>query len=112
MKKVEAIIRPTKLSDVRKALEDINMNGMTITTILGTGREEGYIQTYRGIEYDVEFLKKMKIEILIDDERCDACVRAIMESARTGEMGDGKIVIHNVEKVISIRTTEEGRDAF
>lgn len=111
MKKVEAIIKPFKLDDVREALSEIGITGMTATEVRGFGRQKGHTELYRGAEYVVDFLPKIKIEVVIDDERADACVEAIVSAARTGKIGDGKIFVTSVDRVIRIRTGEEDKDA-
>ena len=109
MKKVEAIIRPFKLEDVKLALVNAGIVGMTVSEVRGFGRQKGQVERYRGSEFTVEFLQKLKLEIVIDDDRLDTVVNAIQEAARTGEIGDGKIFISPVESVIRIRTGD--RDA-
>lgn len=112
MKKVEAIIKPFKLDDVREALSEIGITGMTATEVRGFGRQKGHTELYRGAEYVVDFLPKIKIEVVIDDERVDSCVEALVNSARTGKIGDGKIFVTSVDKVIRIRTGETDKDAI
>jgi len=107
MKKVDAIIKPFKLDDVREALSAAGIIGMTATEVKGFGRQKGHTELYRGAEYVVDFLPKMKIEIVINDEQLDACIEAIIGAARTGKIGDGKIFVTEVERVIRIRTGEE-----
>jgi nitrogen regulatory protein P-II 1 len=111
MKKIEAIIKPFKLDDVREALSEIGIAGMTATEVKGFGRQKGHTELYRGAEYVVDFLPKVKIEIVVTDEQTDACVDAITEAARTGKIGDGKIFITSVEKVVRIRTGEQNEAA-
>ncbi|AAU37033.1 MULTISPECIES: nitrogen regulatory protein P-II [Basfia] len=112
MKKIEAIIKPFKLDDVRESLSDIGITGMTVTEVRGFGRQKGHTELYRGAEYMVDFLPKVKLEIIIPDELLDQCIEAIMETAQTGKIGDGKIFVYNVERVIRIRTGEENEDAL
>jgi len=112
MKKIEAIIKPFKLDDVREALSDIGIAGMTATEVKGFGRQKGHTELYRGAEYVVDFLPKMKIEIVVDDEQVEGCIEAITEAARTGKIGDGKIFVTPVERVVRIRTGEEGSAAI
>ncbi|KKO47192.1 MULTISPECIES: nitrogen regulatory protein P-II [Arsukibacterium] len=112
MKKIEAIIKPFKLDDVREALADINITGMTVTEVKGFGRQKGHTELYRGAEYMVDFLPKVKLEIVVGDELVERCVEAIMKTAQTGRIGDGKIFVFEVERVIRIRTGEEDEDAI
>lgn len=112
MKKVEAIIKPFKLDDVRQALSDIGITGMTATEVKGFGRQKGHTELYRGAEYVIDFLPKVKIEIVIADELVDQALEAITNAARTGKIGDGKIFVSDVQRVIRIRTGEEGEDAI
>ena len=112
MKKVEAIIKPFKLDDVRQALSDIGITGMTATEVKGFGRQKGHTELYRGAEYVIDFLPKVKIEIVIGDDRVDPAIEAITNAARTGKIGDGKIFVSDVQRVIRIRTGEEGEDAI
>lgn len=112
MKKIEAIIKPFKLDDVREALADINITGMTVTEVKGFGRQKGHTELYRGAEYMVDFLPKVKLEIVVTDEQVERCVEAIMKTAQTGRIGDGKIFVFEVERVIRIRTGEEDEDAI
>ncbi len=112
MKKIEAIIKPFKLDDVREALSSIGVNGMTVTEIKGFGRQKGHTELYRGAEYVVDFLPKLKLEIVIAEDRVDECVEAITQAARTGKIGDGKIFVLPVEEVVRIRTGERGREAI
>ncbi|MDD0823280.1 nitrogen regulatory protein P-II [Mannheimia sp. AT1] len=111
MKKIEAIIKPFKLDDVREALTDVGITGMSITEIKGFGRQKGHTELYRGAEYAIDFLPKVKIEIVIPDELEEQCIEAIMETAQTGKIGDGKIFVYDVGRVIRIRTGEENEDA-
>ncbi|HEY9040974.1 MAG TPA: nitrogen regulatory protein P-II [Rheinheimera sp.] len=112
MKKIEAIIKPFKLDDVREALADINITGMTVTEVKGFGRQKGHTELYRGAEYMVDFLPKVKLEIVVTDEQAERCIEAIIKTAQTGRIGDGKIFVFDVERVIRIRTGEEDEDAI
>ena len=112
MKKSEAIIKPFKLDDVREALSDIGISGMTVTEVRGFGRQKGHTELYRGAEYMVDFLPKVKIEIIVLDEQLEQCINAIVETAQTGKIGDGKIFVYEVERVIRIRTGEENEEAI
>ena len=112
MKKIEAIIKPFKLDDVREALSEIGVMGMTETEVKGFGRQKGHTELYRGAEYVVDFLPKVKIETVIADDQVDRCVEVITEAARTGKIGDGKIFISPVERAIRIRTGESDDDAL
>ncbi|MEW5756818.1 MAG: P-II family nitrogen regulator [Pseudomonadota bacterium] len=112
MKKIEAIIKPFKLDDVREALSEAGVAGMTATEVKGFGRQKGHTELYRGAEYVVDFLPKVKIELVVRDELVERCVEAITNAARTGKIGDGKIFVTNVERAIRIRTGEEGDEAL
>jgi len=112
MKKVEAIIKPFKLDDVREALSEIGITGMTVTEVKGFGRQKGHTELYRGAEYVVDFLPKVKIEIVISEDDLERCLEVVTNTARTGKIGDGKIFVTAVEKVIRIRTGEEDGDAI
>ncbi len=112
MKKIEAIIKPFKLDDVREALADINVTGMTVTEVKGFGRQKGHTELYRGAEYMVDFLPKVKLDIVVADDQVDRCVEAIIKTAQTGRIGDGKIFVFDVERVIRIRTVEEDEEAI
>ena len=112
MKKIEAIIKPFKLDDVREALTDIGITGMTVTEVKGFGRQKGHTELYRGAEYAIDFLPKVKLEIVVIDEVVDECIEAIIDTAQTGKIGDGKIFVYDVEHVIRIRTGEENEDAI
>lgn len=112
MKKIEAIIKPFKLDDVREALADISITGMTVTEVKGFGRQKGHTELYRGAEYMVDFLPKVKLEIVVTDDQVERCVEAIMTTAQTGRIGDGKIFVFDVERVVRIRTGEEDEDAI
>jgi len=111
MKLVTAVIKPFKLDDVREALSDIGVQGITVTEVKGFGRQKGHTELYRGAEYVVDFLPKVKVEVAITDERVDAVIEAITKAANTGKIGDGKIFVTNLEQVIRIRTGETGADA-
>jgi nitrogen regulatory protein P-II 1 len=111
MKKVDAIIKPFKLDDVRQALSALGISGMTATEVKGFGRQKGHTELYRGAEYVVDFLPKVKLEIVINDDQLDDCLEAITGAARTGKIGDGKIFVTTVEKVVRIRTGEEDEAA-
>jgi len=104
MKKIEAIIKPFKLDEVREALSEIGINGMTVTEVKGFGRQKGHTELYRGAEYVVDFLPKVKLELVVSDGTVDAALDAIIKAARTGKIGDGKIFVTSVEKVVRIRT--------
>jgi nitrogen regulatory protein P-II 1 len=112
MKKIEAIIKPFKLDEVKEALQEVGVQGITVTEAKGFGRQKGHTELYRGAEYVVDFLPKVKIEIVIADEQLTAAVEAIQKAARTGRIGDGKIFVLNVEEAIRIRTGETGADAI
>ncbi len=112
MKKVEAIIKPFKLDDVREALSEIGITGMTAIEVKGFGRQKGHTELYRGAEYVVDFLPKVKIELVVADDQVDPCIEAITNAARTGKIGDGKIFVMDVGRVIRIRTGEEGDAAI
>jgi nitrogen regulatory protein P-II 1 len=112
MKKIEAIIKPFKLEDVREALMEIGVTGLTATEVKGFGRQKGHTELYRGAEYVVDFIPKAKLEVVVDDDRVDVCVDAIIKAARTGKIGDGKIFITPVGRAIRIRTGEEGSEAI
>lgn len=112
MKKIEAIIKPFKLDDVREALGEIGVTGMTVSEVKGFGRQKGHTELYRGAEYMVDFLPKVKLEIVIATEDVERCVNAILETAQTGKIGDGKVFITDVERIVRIRTGEENLDAI
>jgi nitrogen regulatory protein P-II 1 len=112
MKKIEAIIKPFKLDEVKEALQEVGVQGITVTEAKGFGRQKGHTELYRGAEYVVDFLPKVKIEIILPDEQVERAVDAIQKAARTGRIGDGKIFISSVEEVIRIRTGETGHDAI
>jgi len=111
MKKVEAVIKPFKLDDVREALSEIGITGMTATEVKGFGRQKGHTELYRGAEYVVDFLPKVKLDVVVKDEDVDRCVETITAAARTGKIGDGKIFVTPVERVVRIRTGEVNEDA-
>ena len=108
MKKIEAIIKPFKLEEVKDALSDIGVEGMTVTEVKGFGRQKGHTEIYRGSEYTVDFLPKIKLELVLPDGRVDAAVAAIVKAAKTGKIGDGKVFVSNVDDAIRIRTDEKG----
>ncbi|WKZ33009.1 MAG: P-II family nitrogen regulator [Thermodesulfobacteriota bacterium] len=112
MKKVEAIIKPFKLDEVKKALGDINIEGMTVSEVKGFGRQKGHSEFYRGAEYTLDFLPKVKVEVVTTDELTPKVVEAIMNAAKTGKIGDGKIFISPIEDGVRIRTGERGSDAL
>ena len=111
MKKIEAIIKPFKLNDVKTALNEIGIQGMTVSEVKGFGRQKGHTEIYRGSEYTVDFLPKVKIEVVLADNLVSTAVEAIIKAAKTGKIGDGKIFVSNVESVIRIRTNETGERA-
>ena len=111
MKLVTAIIKPFKLDDVREALSEIGVQGITVTEVKGFGRQKGHTELYRGAEYVVDFLPKVKLEIAIDDELTDKVIEAVTKAANTGKIGDGKIFVTNLEQIVRIRTGETGSDA-
>ena len=108
MKKIEAIIKPFKLEEVKDALSEIGIEGMTVSEVKGFGRQKGHTEIYRGSEYTVDFLPKIKLEVVIADARVDAALEAIVKAARTGKIGDGKIFVSSIEDAIRIRTEEKG----
>ena len=112
MKKIEAIIKPFKMDDVREALADVGIAGMTVTEVKGFGRQKGHTELYRGAEYQVDFLPKIKVELVLADEQVELAIEAIEKSAKTGKIGDGKIFVTNVESAIRIRTGEQNEDAI
>jgi nitrogen regulatory protein P-II 1 len=112
MKKIEAIIKPFKLEEVKDALAELGVEGMTVTEVKGFGRQKGHTEIYRGSEYTVDFLPKLKMEIVLPDEKVDAAVATIIKSARTGKIGDGKVFVLPVEQAIRIRTEERGDSAL
>ncbi|HRP76780.1 MAG TPA: P-II family nitrogen regulator [Rhodocyclaceae bacterium] len=112
MKKIEAIIKPFKLDEVRESLSDVGINGLTVTEVKGFGRQKGHTELYRGAEYVVDFLPKIKVEIVLGDDLVDQAVETIIKAARTGKIGDGKIFVTPVEQVVRIRTGETNEDAI
>jgi nitrogen regulatory protein P-II 1 len=108
MKKIEAIIKPFKLDEIKTALHELGVNGMTVTEVKGFGRQKGHIEFYRGAEYDINFVPKLKIEVVSSEEMADKIVSVIQEKAKTGEIGDGKIFVYPIEDIIRIRTGERG----
>ena len=112
MKKIEAIIKPFKLDEVKEALNEVGLKGITVLEAKGFGRQKGHTELYRGAEYVVDFLPKVKIEVILEDSQVERAVEAIQQAAQTGKIGDGKIFITNVEDAIRIRTGERGRDAI
>jgi nitrogen regulatory protein PII len=112
LKKIEAIIRPFKLEEVKEALVEEGVRGLTISEVRGYGRQKGHTETYRGSEYRIEFIPKIKIEVVVEDSKLDKVVDAILKSAKTGQVGDGKIFIYDVDEVIRIRTDESGEQAL
>ncbi len=111
MKLVTAIVKPFKLDNVRSALSDVGVQGVTVTEVKGFGRQKGHTELYRGAEYVVDFVPKVKLEVAVGDELVDTVIEAITESAKTGKIGDGKIFVSNLEQIIRIRTGETGNDA-
>ncbi|OGI04693.1 MAG: transcriptional regulator [Candidatus Melainabacteria bacterium GWF2_37_15] len=112
MKKIEAIIKPFKLEEVRKALDEIDVNGITITEVKGSGRQKGIKEVYRGAEYHIPFIQKIKMEIVVNDDMVDKVISVVQDKAQTGNIGDGKIFVSNIEEVIRIRTGERGLTAI
>ena len=112
MKKVEAIIRPFKLDEVKEALVEEGIRGLTISEVRGYGRQKGHTETYRGSEYRIEFIPKIKIEVVIDDDKVEQIIDAILKTAKTGQVGDGKIFIYDIQDAIRIRTEESGSSAL
>ncbi len=112
MHKIEAIIKPFKLDDVKEALNEIGISGMTLSEVKGYGRQKGHKEIYRGAEYNVDFIPKVKLELVVNSEQTDQVVETIMTAAQTGKIGDGKIFVMPVEEVIRVRTGEKGSDAI
>lgn len=112
MQKIEAIIKPFKLDDVKEALNEIGISGMTLSEVKGYGRQKGHKEIYRGAEYNVDFIPKIKLELVVNSEQTDLVVETIMNAANTGKIGDGKIFVMPVEEVIRVRTGEKGSDAI
>ena len=111
MKKVEAIIKPFKLNEVKEALNELGIHGMTVTEVKGFGRQKGHTEIYRGSEYTVDFLPKIKIELVVTDSQADPAVATIVKAARTGKIGDGKVFVSAIEQAVRIRTEEKGESA-
>ena len=111
MKKIEAIVKPFKLEDVKEALREIGIEGMTVSEVKGFGRQKGHTEIYRGSEYTVDFLPKIKLEIVAADEQVERAVETIVSSAKTGKIGDGKVFVSNIEEAVRIRTDERGEPA-
>ena len=112
MKKIEAIIRPFKLDDVKEALVEAGISGLTITEVRGYGRQKGHTETYRGSEYRIEFIPKIKIEIVVEAQKAEKVIEAILKTAKTGQVGAGKIFVSDISDTIRIRTEESGREAL
>ena len=112
MKKIEAIVKPFKLEEIKEALSSIGVSGMTVTECKGFGRQKGHTETYRGSEYTVDFLPKIKMEMVVPDDQAEGAVEAIVKSAKTGKIGDGKVFVFNVEEAVRIRTDEKGEKAI
>jgi nitrogen regulatory protein P-II 1 len=112
MKKIEAIIKPFKLEEVQDALSEVGIEGMTVSEVKGFGRQKGHTEIYRGSEYTIDFLPKIKIELVVPDDRADNAIAVVVHSARTGKIGDGKIFVASVEQAVRIRTEETGNQAL
>ena len=112
MKKIEAIIKPFKLDEVKEALQEVGVQGLSVIEVKGFGRQKGHTELYRGAEYVVDFLPKVKIEVVLEDDAVEAAVEAIRKAAETGRIGDGKIFVSNIEEIVRIRTGERGSDAI
>lgn len=112
MKKIEAIIKPFKLDEVKEALQEVGVQGLSVIEVKGFGRQKGHTELYRGAEYVVDFLPKVKIDVVLDDDQVDAAIAVIVEAAKTDKIGDGKIFVSPVEQAIRIRTGESGSDAL
>jgi len=112
MKKIEAIIKPFKLDEVKEALQDVGVQGLSVIEVKGFGRQKGHTELYRGAEYVVDFLPKVKIEIVLDDDQVDSAIESIIDAAKTEKIGDGKIFVSTIEQAIRIRTGESGSDAL
>jgi nitrogen regulatory protein PII len=112
MKKIEAIVKPFKLEEVKDALGSIGISGMTVTEVKGFGRQKGHTEIYRGSEYTVDFLPKLKVEMVVSDDQADSAIEAIVKAAKTGKIGDGKVFLSNIEEAIRIRTEEKGEKAI
>ncbi|BEP61924.1 nitrogen regulatory protein P-II 1 [Variovorax paradoxus] len=111
MKQITAIVKPFKLEDVREALAEVGVTGLTVTEVKGFGRQKGHTELYRGAEYVVDFLPKMKVEVVVNEDDVERCIEAIVNSARTGKIGDGKIFVTSVDRIVRIRTGEENENA-
>ena len=111
MKKIEAIVKPFKLDEVREALSEVGVTGLTVTEVKGFGRQKGHTELYRGAEYVVDFLPKVKVEVVVKDADAERCIEAVVKAAKTGKIGDGKIFVLDVGQVVRIRTGETGEDA-
>jgi nitrogen regulatory protein P-II 1 len=111
MKQITAVIKPFKLEEVRESLADVGVSGLTVTEVKGFGRQKGHTELYRGAEYVVDFLPKVKVEVVVKDADVDRCIEAIVKAAKTGKIGDGKIFVLPIERVVRVRTGEENRDA-
>ncbi|MDM0006279.1 P-II family nitrogen regulator [Variovorax sp. J22G73] len=111
MKQITAIVKPFKLEDVREALAEVGVTGLTVTEVKGFGRQKGHTELYRGAEYVVDFLPKMKVEVVVNEADVERCIEAIVSSARTGKIGDGKIFVTSVDRIVRIRTGEENENA-
>ena len=112
MKKIEAIIKPFKLDEVKEALQEIGIQGLSVTEVKGFGRQKGHTELYRGAEYIVDFLPKIKIELVVDDTQLEQAIESIIKASKTGKIGDGKIFVYEISQAIRIRTGEEGSDAL
>lgn len=112
MKKIEAIIKPFKLDEVREILSDVGVVGMTVSEVKGFGRQKGHTEMYRGAEYQIDFIPKVKIDLVVEDDMVERCIEAIVNVAQTGKLGDGKIFVTNVERAVRIRTGEEDNEAL
>ena len=112
MKKIEAVIKPFKLDEVREALAEVGVSGLTVTEVKGFGRQKGHTELYRGAEYVVDFLPKVKVEVVVSDKMVEPAVEAIIKAARTGKIGDGKIFVTSIDQVVRIRTGESGESAI
>ncbi len=112
MKKIEAIVKPFKLEEVKEALGEIGVTGMTVTEVKGFGRQKGHTEIYRGSEYTVDFLPKIKLEVVLEDQQLEPAIAAIVKAARTGKIGDGKVFVSSIEQAIRIRTDEKGEKAI
>ena len=112
MKKIEAIIRPFRIDDVREALAEIGVKGMTLTEVKGYGRQKGHTELYRGSEYQIDFLPKLKLEVVVPDTQVDKVIETLVKAAKTGQVGDGKIFVYPVEDAVRVRTGESGEEAL